>query len=71
MLASLAMHDLVDELCLTVAPILAVAPGHPVLESLALPSHSPVPMDLVHVLEDEGFLLLRNRRGTKMPGRTR
>jgi riboflavin biosynthesis pyrimidine reductase len=70
LLASLAIADLVDELCLTVAPILAIAPGHPLLERLALASQSPTPMRLVHVLEDEGFLLLRHQRTTQMPGRS-
>ena len=57
----LAAGDLVDELCLTVSPVLVggdVATG--LLGHVRLPDL--VPMSLVHALEEDGDLFLRYRR---------
>ncbi|HZR49159.1 MAG TPA: pyrimidine reductase family protein [Streptosporangiaceae bacterium] len=56
-LGQLVAAGLVDELCLTIGPLLA-GPGAPRILTGA-PMPSPVPMSLAHVLEDEGFLLCR------------
>ncbi|MDT7650796.1 MAG: hypothetical protein QOI36_2202 [Pseudonocardiales bacterium] len=57
---SLVAADAVDELCLTVAPLLAGGPAGRIIRG---PEGShPRPMDLVGVLEDAGILLLRYRR---------
>ena len=57
----LAAGDLIDELCLTVSPVLVggdVATG--LLGHVRLPDL--VPMSVVHVLEEDGDLFLRYRR---------
>lgn len=56
-LGQLVAAGLVDELCLTIGPLLA-GPGASRILTGA-PLSSPVPMTLAHVLEDEGFLLCR------------
>jgi len=56
-LGQLVAAGLVDELCLTIGPLLA-GPGASRILTGA-PLSSPVPMALAHVLEDAGFLLCR------------
>jgi riboflavin biosynthesis pyrimidine reductase len=59
-LGQLTGAGLVDELCLTIGPLLA-GPGAPrIVTGLAAPS--PVPLSLAHVLDAEGFLLCRYRK---------
>ncbi len=50
---------LLDELCLTIGPLMA-GPG--ASRIVAGPDAQPVPMILAHVLEDDGFLLCRYTR---------
>lgn len=63
-LGALAALDLVDEICLTVTPLLSggrYSNGERtprILDGAALPE-SPRPMRLIHVLEDSGSLFLR------------
>lgn len=58
--ASLIAEDLVDQLCLTVAPILAGAgAGRIVAGALA---DQPLGLELISVLHEDGFLMLRYRR---------
>jgi riboflavin biosynthesis pyrimidine reductase len=61
LLAQLLEADLLDELCLTVAPLMA-GPGAPRIVAGALPAPGPLPLTLAHVLEDNGFLLARYTR---------
>jgi len=64
LLAEIAAAGLLDELCLTVSPVLAgPAPGRILAGSsdVAIP---PQPLALAHVLEDNGFLLCRYTRKT-------
>jgi riboflavin biosynthesis pyrimidine reductase len=61
LLGQLAAAELLDELCLTVSPLLA-GPGAGRIvasPSLDLPSSPTRPLSLAHVLEDDGFLLSR------------
>lgn len=53
--------DLVDELCLTVSPVLAGG-STPPASSGSLMSHGPHGLRLDRVIEDDGFLLLRYLR---------
>lgn len=63
--SSLLAGDHVDELCLTVAPLLA---GPAELRMSAPEARAPTRgLDLVHVLADEGFLFLRYRRRPQAP----
>jgi riboflavin biosynthesis pyrimidine reductase len=68
LLADLAAADLLDELLVTVSPLLvggsyADGPEIPrILSGAALPD-VPRPLSLVHVLEDEGTLFLRYTSG--------
>ncbi len=65
LLAQLAAAGLLDELCLTIGPLLAgpgadrIVTGHP------FPA-GPLPLTLAHVLEDSGFLLCRYTRKTPL-----
>jgi riboflavin biosynthesis pyrimidine reductase len=52
----LAVAGLIDELCLTVAPVLVGGQAKRVLSG---PLVTAPPMELVHVLEEDGFLFLR------------
>jgi riboflavin biosynthesis pyrimidine reductase len=61
LLAQLLEANLLDELCLTVAPLMA-GPGAPRIVAGALPAHGLLPLTLAHVLEDDGFLLCRYAR---------
>ena len=56
-LAQLVAADVVDELCLTVSPLLVGGDGPRILTGGAAPA--PVRLVLDSALEDEGFLLLR------------
>lgn len=58
--ADLVAAGLVDQLCLTVSPLLAGA-GSPRIAS-GLPSSTPTGLLLASVIADEGFLMLRYRR---------
>ena len=59
LLAQLAGAGLLDELCLTIGPLMA-GPG--VNRIVAGAPAQPVPLALAHVLEDDGFLLCRYTR---------
>jgi riboflavin biosynthesis pyrimidine reductase len=61
-LGQLTSAGLLDELCLTIGPLLA-GPGAPRIVT-GPPAPSPVPLSLAHVLEAEGFLLCRYRKTT-------
>jgi riboflavin biosynthesis pyrimidine reductase len=56
LLGSLAAAGLLDELCLTVAPLLA-GPGAGRI--IAGPGHDPLTLGIVHVLAEDGTLFLR------------
>lgn len=58
--ADLIAADLVDQLCLTVAPMLTGAGAVRVADGL--PAAAPVPLTLESALSDEGFLMLRYRK---------
>jgi 5-amino-6-(5-phosphoribosylamino)uracil reductase len=65
LLAQLAAAGLLDDLCLTVSPILVggnagrILTGPPGSPPLA---HSPQPLRLAHVLAEDGFLFCRYLR---------
>ena len=65
LLAQIAGEGLLDELCLTVSPLLAGPDaGRIVAGGLPMPGGGAQPFALSHVLADEGFLLCRYvRRG--------
>ncbi|MEP6696720.1 MAG: pyrimidine reductase family protein [Pseudonocardiales bacterium] len=54
---TLLTADLVDELCLTIAPLLGRRPAPGIAEQAA--GAVPTRLRLLHVLEDDGFLFLR------------
>ena len=58
--ADLVAAGLVDQLCLTVAPLLAGAGA--VRIATGLPSAAPMDLSLHSIASDEGFLMLRYRR---------
>jgi riboflavin biosynthesis pyrimidine reductase len=58
--ADLITAGLVDQLCLTVAPLLAGAGAVRIADGL--PSSAPMDLILESVLADDGFLMLRYRR---------
>jgi riboflavin biosynthesis pyrimidine reductase len=60
LLAQLAATGLLDELCLTISPLLA-GPGADriVTGGLPMPGGDARPVTLAHALEDEGYLLCR------------
>ena len=60
LLAQLVEADLVDELCLTIGPLMA-GPGASRIVAGA-PAAKPQELTLAHVLEDDGFLLCRYTR---------
>jgi riboflavin biosynthesis pyrimidine reductase len=61
LLGSLTAADLVDELCLTVSPLLAGPGARRITDGLA--SSEARPLSLLHVLStDDGFLFLRHGR---------
>jgi riboflavin biosynthesis pyrimidine reductase len=60
LLAQLADEGLLDELCLTVSPLLAgPGAGRIVAGGLPMPGGGTMPFTLAHVVEDEGYLLCR------------
>ena len=58
LLAQLLEAGLLDELCLTIAPLLA-GPGAPRIVAGPPGASPPRPLTLAHILEDDGFLLSR------------
>jgi riboflavin biosynthesis pyrimidine reductase len=60
MAAQLATAGLLDEVCLTVAPLLAAGEARRILDGAALAPLSV--LELGHVLEADGYLFLRYRR---------
>ncbi len=67
MLAQFAADGLLDELCLTIAPLLAgPAAGRIVAGALSPPE--PLRLTLAHVIEDNGFLLCRYTRKDPLSG---
>jgi riboflavin biosynthesis pyrimidine reductase len=58
LLGELVAASLVDELCLTVGPLIA-GPGANRIVAGGLAPAEPLPLTLAHVLEDDGFLLCR------------
>jgi riboflavin biosynthesis pyrimidine reductase len=58
--AELAGADLLDELCLTLAPLLTAGPAHRILDGRELAP--PRSLGLEMVLEADGYLFLRYRR---------
>ena len=58
--AQLATAGLLDEVCLTVAPLLAAGEARRTLDGAALAP--PSVLELAHVLEADGHLFLRYRR---------
>jgi riboflavin biosynthesis pyrimidine reductase len=65
LLAQLADAGLLDELCLTISPLVAgPEAGRIVTGGLPMPGGGTLPFTLAHALEDEGYLLCRYvRRG--------
>jgi riboflavin biosynthesis pyrimidine reductase len=60
LLAQLAEAGLVDELCLTIGPLLAgPGAGRILAGAPGTGAATPLPLTLAHVLEDQGFLLCR------------
>jgi len=62
LLAELLAAGLLDELCLTIGPLMA-GPGAGRIVASDAPGSPPLPLTLAHVLEDEGFLLCRYTKG--------
>ncbi len=58
LLAQFAEAGLLDELCLTIGPLMA-GPGANRIVAGAPSQAPPLPLTLAHVLEDDGFLLCR------------
>jgi riboflavin biosynthesis pyrimidine reductase len=67
LLAQLIAAGLLDELCLTVSPLLA-GPGASRIVAGARPTAPALPLSLAHVLEDNGFLLCRYIRKDHLSG---
>jgi riboflavin biosynthesis pyrimidine reductase len=61
LLGQLIEASLVDELCLTIGPLLA-GPGAGRIVAGAGAGSPPLPLTLAHVMEDDGFLLCRYTR---------
>ena len=61
LLAQLLEAGLLDELCLTIGPLLA-GPGAGRIVAGTGPATPPLPLNLAHVLADDGFLLCRYTR---------
>jgi len=58
--AQLAKADLLDEVCLTISPLLAAGDAGRILDGE--PLEPPTALELGHVLEADGYLFLRYRR---------
>jgi riboflavin biosynthesis pyrimidine reductase len=69
LLGQLTAADLLDELCLTIGPLLA-GPGASRIVAGALSPARPQPLALAHVLEDNGFLLCRYTRRVRLSQRS-
>jgi hypothetical protein len=65
LLAQLAAAGLLDDLCLTIAPLLT-GPGAGRIVSGQQFSAGALPLTLVHVVEESGFLLCRYTRKTPL-----
>ena len=61
----LVAADLVDDFCLTVAPVLAASDAGRI--AVGPPGSPPRPLRLVGVLEEDGVLLLRYTRTGDIP----
>ncbi len=61
LLSELVRADLLDELCLTLAPFLGGDPGNVIARPVAMPLR---PLTLVHAVEDEGHVFLRYLTGS-------
>ena len=60
LLSQLVAADLLDELCLTIGPLLAGPAANLIVAGAISPARPlPLALALAHVLEDDGFLLLR------------
>jgi riboflavin biosynthesis pyrimidine reductase len=63
LLAQIAAAGLLDELCLTIGPLLAGPGADRIVAGAPLsgtgPAGAPLPLTLAHVLEDNGFLFCR------------
>jgi riboflavin biosynthesis pyrimidine reductase len=76
LLGQIAEAGLLDELCLTVSPVLAGGQAGRIIEGAAPPpggrqpgeGASPGPLALAHVLEDQGYLLCRYLRSAAAAG---
>jgi riboflavin biosynthesis pyrimidine reductase len=58
----LALAGVIDELCLTLSPKLAAGSAKRILAGPDLPT--PTPLELHSLLEDDGYLFLRYRKGS-------
>jgi riboflavin biosynthesis pyrimidine reductase len=66
LLAQFAAEGLLDELCLTISPLLAGPDaGRIVTGGLPMPRGATLPFTLAHTLEDEGYLLCRYVRSAE------
>lgn len=70
LLAQIAAAGLLDELCLTIGPLLA-GPGPNRILAGAMSAASAQPLALAHVLEDDGFLFCRYTRKDHLYGTDR
>ena len=61
LLGHIAAAGLLDELCLTISPLLAGGPGPRILAGPPLPD-GPAPLRLAHVLAEDGYLFCRYLR---------
>jgi len=59
LLAQIAAAGLLDELCLTIGPLLAGPGPDRIVAGVPLSGTAPQPLTLAHVLEDNGFLFCR------------
>lgn len=65
--AGLIAHDLVDEMCLTIAPALVAGPATRIVEGPRPPEPRGLVLDRV-MADDEGFLFLRYTRARSVSG---
>jgi riboflavin biosynthesis pyrimidine reductase len=64
--AQLVRHGLMDELCLTLSPRLVAGDGPRVLAGHELAE--PIDLEVLHLLEEDGFSFLRLRRHRRREG---